>query len=55
MKVKVSFTVDIDPQAWEENYGVGPDRAAIREDVRTYVINGAVDQLRYVDVLAREV
>lgn len=34
MKVRISFTVDVDPEAWEMNYGVSGG-AAIREDAKT--------------------
>lgn len=52
MKVRVTFTVDIDLDAWEENYGVSAsDKAALRQDVQTYVRNGALDQLALVGVL----
>ena len=36
MKVKVSVTVDIDPQAWAMNYGI-EGAAAIRDDVKEAV------------------
>lgn len=34
MKVKVSVTLDIDPEAWTANYGIEGNQA-IREDVKT--------------------
>lgn len=43
MKVRVSFVVDIDPDAWVQSYGV--DRTEVREDVKRYVENGARDHL----------
>jgi hypothetical protein len=52
VKVRVTFTVDVDPEAWSLNYGTGTDPADVREDVRRYVENGAVEQLREVGVLA---
>lgn len=54
MKVRVTMTVDIDPEAWDLNYGTGTDAAAVREDVRTYIENGARDQLETVGVLRIE-
>jgi hypothetical protein len=49
MKVRVAFTVDIDPVAWRLNYGV--DRRKVNADVKTYIENGARQQLREVGVL----
>jgi hypothetical protein len=37
MKIRLSYTVDIDPELWERAYGVGKDE--IREDVRSYMRN----------------
>lgn len=51
MKVRVGFTVEIDPEAWDLNYGTGTEAAVIREDVRTYIEQGARDQLAGVGVL----
>ena len=39
MKVSVNLTIDVDPEAWTLAYGV-EGAAAIREDVRGYVLNG---------------
>lgn len=36
MKVKIEFTLDVDPKAWSSNYGV-TGAAEIREDIRRYV------------------
>jgi hypothetical protein len=52
MKVRVSFTVEIDREAWSMNYGTGLDARAIREDVQNYVESGARQQLEEVGVLA---
>jgi len=51
MKVKISLMVDIDPQAWTENYGV--EGAEIRPDVQQYARTTILDQLESVGVLAR--
>lgn len=51
VKVRVTMTVDIDPEAWDQNYDTGTDLAKIREDVRQYVTEAATDQLRTVGVL----
>ena len=37
MRVRVTVTVDVDPVAWERDYGVDQhDRAALRADVKSY-------------------
>jgi hypothetical protein len=54
MKVRVSFTVDIDPEAWDANYGTGREAKAIRADVQTYIENGVKDQLRELGLLTEE-
>lgn len=41
MKVKVSFTVDVDTEVWTLNYGV-EGAAEIRADVKTYIENEVV-------------
>jgi hypothetical protein len=35
MRVRISFTVEIDPDAWASEYGI--DREDVRRDVHTYV------------------
>lgn len=50
LKVRVTFTVDIDAEAWTANYGA-EGAAAIREDVRVYVEQGTQMQLEAVGVL----
>lgn len=44
MKVRVTFTVDIDPEAWELIYGV--PREQIREDVKYHAEYIARETLR---------
>lgn len=40
MKVRVTLSLDIDPESWSLAYGTNPrDLAALREDVRSYVLN----------------
>jgi hypothetical protein len=35
------MTVDVDPEAWAEEYGLDPsDKTAIRQDVQNYCVNG---------------
>lgn len=36
MRVAIHLTVDIDPEAWEADYGVS-GYAAIRQDVKEYI------------------
>lgn len=43
MKVKVSFTLDVDVQAWAAEYGIDP--AEVRADVRNHTEQGVRDQL----------
>ncbi|MFE9381767.1 hypothetical protein ACFYMO_00800 [Streptomyces sp. NPDC007025] len=39
MKVRITLTLDIDPEAWSLAYGTTTEAAAVREDVRSYVLN----------------
>ncbi len=50
MKIKIDFTVDVDPDAWELNYGT--PRSEIRDNVKDYVLNIVLGQLDVVGVLA---
>ncbi len=51
MKVKISTTLNIDPKAWAEEFGIDPDdNAAIREDVKTYFEGTCQDQLTTLDL-----
>lgn len=46
MKVRVTTTVDIDPEAWASEFGV--DKADVREDVRVYfngIVQGTLDNI----------
>ena len=49
MKVKVSFTLDLDSEAWQRDYGVAKEN--VRADVQTYVENGTKDHLRELGLL----
>ena len=51
MKVKITLTVNINPDAWDLNYGTGTTAKAIREDVRVYVETTVHGQLEHVGVL----
>lgn len=35
MKISITLTIDVDPEAWADNYGI--EKGAVREDVKTYV------------------
>lgn len=44
MRVKIEFTVDIEPESWTMNFGIeGP--AAIRKDVKEYAEQTVYGQL----------
>lgn len=51
MKVRVAFTVEVDAQAWADEYGVEVD--AVREDVRSYVASSVREHLSDLGLLAR--
>jgi hypothetical protein len=38
MKVKISFTLDVDAKAWAVEYGL--DAREVREDVKLYIESG---------------
>lgn len=50
MKVRISFTVDIDVDAWMMNYGV--ESGDVRKDVQVYVENGTRDHLGSLGLLS---
>jgi BMFP domain-containing protein YqiC len=50
MKVRVRFTVDVDPARWAEEYRVA--RSEVRRDVQQHVESYAVAQLDSMDLLA---
>ena len=52
MKVKIEFTVEIDPDAWILNYGCKPHQ--VRDDVKSYCRYGVFGQLENVGVLKEE-
>ena len=39
MKILVTLALEIDPEAWDTTYGTGTAAAAVRQDVREYVLN----------------
>lgn len=50
MKVKIAFTVDIDPDTWTMNYGI-EGASEIREDVKEFAKNAVIDQFGAIGVL----
>lgn len=50
VKIRVSFTVDIDPEAWATEYGVAPED--VRTDVQSYLGQNAHTQLADLGLLA---
>ena len=50
MKVRITFTVDVDADAWMANYGV--DRRDVPNDVRAWAHHGIVSQLEEIGALA---
>lgn len=50
MRVRVDFTVDIDPDAWRVEYGAED----VRSDVRTYIENAVRTHLEVMGVLKEE-
>ena len=51
VKVAISFTVEIDREAWEANYGGCETAAEFRTDVKRYVEDTVWNQLQSVEVL----
>jgi hypothetical protein len=39
MRVKIEFTVAVDPVEWDETYGCGSDAASVRDDVKRWAAN----------------
>jgi hypothetical protein len=45
MRVKIEFTIDnLDADAWAREYNL--DKQDVREDVKSHIVNGAIDDLR---------
>lgn len=49
MKVRIDFTIDINPNAWIDEYGTEPSE--IRSDVQRHVQNSSVAQLESLGML----
>ncbi len=52
MRVTVSVTLDVDPAAWDANYGTGTAHADVTADVRQYVRQSTVEWFREQRLLA---
>jgi hypothetical protein len=52
MKVKITLTVDIDPAAWDLNYGTGTSAKDIREDVKSHCEGTVLQHLDDLGLLA---
>lgn len=52
MRVKITMTLDIDPEAWDQTYGTGSSAAAVREDVREHALYTLTETYAEFDVLA---
>ncbi|MCA2247567.1 hypothetical protein JF729_07120 [Mycobacterium intracellulare] len=50
MKVRVSFTINVDPDAWMQEYGA--DRSDIRHDVQRHLEHDARAQLNSLGLLS---
>jgi hypothetical protein len=53
VKVKVEFTLDIDPEAWEMAYGISGAKA-IREDVKQYAATVAYEQFNSTGLILKK-
>ena len=53
MKIRVSFTIDVDEEAWSLEYGV--DKSEVRQDVKSHVLNALQSDHEASDGLWREV
>ena len=51
MKIKVTQTVDVDPELWAEAYGV--EESKVREDVKAYFSNYCQEQVDYLNLHPR--
>lgn len=51
MRIPITFTVEIDPEAWAARFGTDRAVASIRADVRRYLRTSARDQLAELGVL----
>lgn len=57
-KIRVTLTVEVDRDAWEEAYGSGDGQPKLHEDVRAYVLqaiqeSGAAEEQAIVSVVLR--
>ena len=52
MKIKIQFTINVDPEAWANEYGIDLDD--VREDVKRYIENHSREQVEFLG-LAEEI
>ena len=52
MKVKISFTIDVDPDEWIANYDC--DKKDVRADVNDYVYHGTYAQFADMGYLTKD-
>lgn len=50
MKVRVSYTVEVDPEGWVSEYGVDPSE--VRDDVKDHLHTCGVEHLASLGLLA---
>lgn len=51
MKIRVAFTLDVDDEAWADEFGL--ERSEVRDDVKVYFETISIAQLRDVLGLAK--
>lgn len=54
IKVKITLSLDVDPVAWDDNYGTGTSPSSVRDDVKTYMENLCREQLKQIGCAAQE-
>lgn len=52
MKIKINFTIDVDPEAWCLAYGDEPTQ--VREAVKSYIEYGALAQFEGLELLVKD-
>jgi len=53
VKIRCSFTVDVDPDAWALEYGTSADRRAVREDVQSHAEHSFYAHLEQLGLIAQ--
>lgn len=52
MKIRVTFTLDIDPESWASEYGL--DKTEVREDIQAYLANEAREWMNMMGHLKKD-